>query len=236
MTRTCRSSRPRCGARRRVWSPIIRRCVEKVPASASSRRATSHSRSSARTAGATGRTAPPGRDGRGASPSVASGGSRSDVASSGRRASRPMAIRSSTAGRGKEAARAVLGPHRQSRERARSASRPDLFASRPRASWPCSCGTSSSASFDRSGTLARVPPWAERRARCCTTSMGRLGPDGTQLAVVRETGARSGSSTPPGTCSIETAGWIGEMRFSPRRPADRVRRSRDAQQRRRKRS
>ena len=76
-------------------------------------------------------------------------------------------------------------------------------------------------SFDRKGTLARIPPLGGAARELLHEVHGAdWSPDGAQLAVVREKDGMNRLEFPIGRVLYQTAGWISEMRVS--RTGDRV--------------
>jgi serine/threonine protein kinase len=70
-------------------------------------------------------------------------------------------------------------------------------------------------SFDRRGTLARVPPMGgAARELLHDVHCADWTPDGTQLAIVRDKDAMTRLEYPIGNVLYKSAGWISQMRFS----------------------
>ena len=70
-------------------------------------------------------------------------------------------------------------------------------------------------SFDRSGTLARVPPMGgAARELLHDVHEADWSPDGTQLAVVRDKEGMARIEYPLGKLLYQTAGWVSQMRIS----------------------
>ncbi|MFI5370246.1 MAG: protein kinase [Candidatus Eisenbacteria bacterium] len=71
-------------------------------------------------------------------------------------------------------------------------------------------------SFDRRGTLARVPPMGGAARELLHDVHGAdWSPDGQQLAIVREKGGMVRLEYPVGNVLYQTAGWISQIRISP---------------------
>ncbi len=70
-------------------------------------------------------------------------------------------------------------------------------------------------SFDRRGTLARVPPMGgAARELLHDVHAAEWSPDGQQMAIVREKGGMIRLEYPIGNVLYQTAGWISQMRVS----------------------
>ena len=71
-------------------------------------------------------------------------------------------------------------------------------------------------SFDRRGTLARVPPLGgAARELLHDVHAAEWSPDGQQMAIVREKGGMIRLEYPIGNVLFQTAGWISQIRLSP---------------------
>ena len=71
-------------------------------------------------------------------------------------------------------------------------------------------------SFDRRGTLARVPPMGGAARELLHDVHGaEWGQDGQQMAIVREKGGMIRLEYPIGNVLYQTVGWISQMRVSP---------------------
>ncbi|MEO5616845.1 MAG: hypothetical protein ABIS67_03660, partial [Candidatus Eisenbacteria bacterium] len=71
-------------------------------------------------------------------------------------------------------------------------------------------------SFDRRGTLARVPPMGGAPRELLHDVHGaEWSPDGTQLAIVREKQGMTRLEFPLGNVLFQSVGWISQLRISP---------------------
>ena len=156
---------------------------------------------------------------------VPTSSSPSGAARSARRASRPTARRSSTAAAwdGKPA-RDLLDARREPGVALARAAGADLLSISSSGEMALADPQPLVGLFARAGTLARVPLDGRRAPREILEDVqdADWAPDGSELAVVRESGRAAGSSIPIGKVLYETAGWISHPRVSPDGRSDRL--------------
>ena len=144
--------------------------------------------------------------------------SRSGAARSTRRASRPTARPSSTRRRGTASPSSSSRPARTAPSRACSASSARTCSrSRRPARWRSRSTATTTEPFIRSGTLAEVgvSGGVAPREIHKDVQWADWGPDGKDLAVVRDVNLRNQLEFPAGKVLYQTAGWISHPRVSP---------------------